>query len=166
MAMDSSGAVHSGWHHVGQYPTGGLKDADLLTDLVEWIQAFTAGNPQPAPTFTLPDGPPFYRRCWEICREIPPGQLLTYRQLASRAGRDGAARAAGAAMRHNPTPMFVPCHRVVRQGGALGGFAGHSTPGEPALLLKQELLELEGCCPNNAARRGILSHSQVDPASH
>jgi methylated-DNA-[protein]-cysteine S-methyltransferase len=67
---------------------------------------------------------------------VPPGNVITYGELAVLAGRAGAARAVGTAMSSNPVPIFVPCHRVVAAGGP-GGFGS-------GLEHKRELLALEG----------------------
>jgi len=66
---------------------------------------------------------PFLARARAELRRIPPGAPETYAQLAARAGNPAAVRAAGSACARNPTALFVPCHRVVRTGGGLGGFA-------------------------------------------
>jgi methylated-DNA-[protein]-cysteine S-methyltransferase len=68
--------------------------------------------------------------------KIPWGQTLSYGQLALAAGRPKAARFVGATMAKNPFPVFVPCHRVVRSDGSLGGFGG-------GLDLKRRMLALE-----------------------
>jgi len=80
----------------------------------------------------------FQRRVLECCRRIPYGKTLTYAQLAAKAGSPRAARAVGQCMAANPTPLVVPCHRVVATNGGLGGYSG---PG--GIRLKQRLLELE-----------------------
>lgn len=69
--------------------------------------------------------------------EIPFGRTVTYREIAARAGSPRAYRAAGSALGANPIPIVVPCHRVLRTGGALGGYGG-------GLDVKRRLLELEG----------------------
>lgn len=66
---------------------------------------------------------PFLTRAWDELRRISPGTQQTYAQLAARCGSPSAVRAAGSACARNPTALFVPCHRVVRSGGGLGGFA-------------------------------------------
>jgi len=79
--------------------------------------------------------PGFLAEVLAALRTIPAGKTLTYGELADLAGRPRAARAVGMAMRRNPTPMLVPCHRVVASTG-LGGFT-------PGLGLKKRLLGLE-----------------------
>jgi len=79
----------------------------------------------------------FLRQARQACYAIPYGQVLTYAQLAARAGSPAAVRAAGNAMARNPIPIVVPCHRVVRTGGGLGGYGG-------GLDVKRWLLDLEG----------------------
>jgi O-6-methylguanine DNA methyltransferase len=66
---------------------------------------------------------PFLERAWAELRSIPPGAPETYAQLAARSGRPTAIRAAGSACARNPIALIVPCHRIVRTGGGLGGFA-------------------------------------------
>jgi methylated-DNA-[protein]-cysteine S-methyltransferase len=73
---------------------------------------------------------------------IPYGQTRSYMQLASSAGNERAVRAAGTACGSNPIPIVVPCHRVLRSGGALGGYGG-------GLPMKRALLELEGVLPKS-----------------
>jgi methylated-DNA-[protein]-cysteine S-methyltransferase len=69
--------------------------------------------------------------------KIPYGETRTYKQMAVAAGNERAVRAAGTALGSNPIPIVVPCHRVLRTGGALGGYGG-------GLPVKEALLRLEG----------------------
>ena len=78
----------------------------------------------------------FGRRILEACARIPFGETASYRDVAAAAGNANAVRAAGNALGHNPIPIVVPCHRVLRSGGALGGYTG-------GLHRKQALLGLE-----------------------
>ncbi|MPY79333.1 MAG: methylated-DNA--[protein]-cysteine S-methyltransferase [Actinophytocola sp.] len=64
----------------------------------------------------------FLTHAWEVLRKVPPGDPVTYRDYAALAGRPAAIRAAASACARNATALFVPCHRVVRVGGAMGGF--------------------------------------------
>lgn len=76
----------------------------------------------------------FLRRIYQVCRGIPPGEVMTYAELARAAGGgDGSARAAGRAMATNPWPIVVPCHRVVGSDGTLRGYGG-GLPMKAALL--------------------------------
>jgi methylated-DNA-[protein]-cysteine S-methyltransferase len=79
----------------------------------------------------------FGRRVLQATARIPFGSVRTYRDVATTAGSPGATRAAGNALGANPIPIVVPCHRVVRTGGGLGGYAG-------GLERKEQLLRLEG----------------------
>lgn len=65
----------------------------------------------------------FARSVYEIALSIPPGETLTYGEVARRIGDPGAARAVGVALGHNPWPIIVPCHRVLAAGGRTGGFS-------------------------------------------
>jgi methylated-DNA-[protein]-cysteine S-methyltransferase len=80
---------------------------------------------------------PFARRVLGAAARIPYGGVLTYAEIAAKAGSPRGSRAAGNALGSNPIPIVVPCHRVLRSGGALGGYAG-------GLERKRFLLELEG----------------------
>jgi methylated-DNA-[protein]-cysteine S-methyltransferase len=79
----------------------------------------------------------FTRRVLRATARIPYGGASTYRDVATRAGSGRAVRAAGNALGANPIPIVVPCHRVLRTGGALGGYGG-------GVERKRFLLELEG----------------------
>jgi methylated-DNA-[protein]-cysteine S-methyltransferase len=79
----------------------------------------------------------FTRRVLRATARIPYGDASTYREVAARAGSERAVRAAGNALGANPVPIVVPCHRVLRTGGALGGYGG-------GVERKRYLLELEG----------------------
>jgi methylated-DNA-[protein]-cysteine S-methyltransferase len=67
-------------------------------------------------------GGPFLAHAWEVLRAVPAGEPVTYTEFADRAGRPAAVRAAAMACARNAAALFVPCHRVVRLDGSLGGF--------------------------------------------
>jgi O-6-methylguanine DNA methyltransferase len=90
--------------------------------------------------------PPFHRRVYEMARTIPPGETLSYGEIAARLGAPGSARAVGQALGRNPFPIIVPCHRVLAAGGKLGGFSANGGIGT-----KLRLLALEGASTNAAA---------------
>lgn len=77
------------------------------------------------------------RKILDACARIPFGEVRTYGDMAIAAGSPKASRAAGTALGRNPVPVVIPCHRVLRVGGALGGYTG-------GLHIKERLLRLEG----------------------
>jgi methylated-DNA-[protein]-cysteine S-methyltransferase len=80
---------------------------------------------------------PFGRQILSAAAKIPYGDVATYAEVAAETGHPRASRAAGNALGSNPIPIVVPCHRVVRTGGGLGGYTG-------GLDRKRFLLRLEG----------------------
>jgi methylated-DNA-[protein]-cysteine S-methyltransferase len=86
----------------------------------------------------LADIPPLHERIYEIARAIPPGEVLTYGEVAERAGDKNLAREVGRALGLNPFPPIVPCHRILAASGKTGGF---SAPG--GVDTKMRLLNVE-----------------------
>lgn len=83
--------------------------------------------------------PDFHRKVYDVTRAIPPGETLTYGEVAEKLEAPGAARAVGQALGANRFPIIVPCHRVLGSGGKVGGF---SAPG--GTTTKMRLLNIEG----------------------
>jgi methylated-DNA-[protein]-cysteine S-methyltransferase len=81
----------------------------------------------------------FNRRVYDVARTIPAGSTLSYGEIAERLGDRMLARDVGQALGENPTPIIVPCHRVLAAGGKVGGF---SAPG--GVVTKLRLLTIEG----------------------
>lgn len=116
-------------------------DKDFQQDLQERICAYYEGEPvdfRTDPVLHLEGSGPFARAVLAACRNIGFGQTMTYSVLAQIVGRPGAARAVGSVMAGNPVPLIVPCHRVLRTDGGLGGF---SAPG--GIAVKQRMLDHE-----------------------
>ncbi len=78
----------------------------------------------------------FQRKVWNKISEIPYGELRTYKWIANEIGNTNAVRAVGNAVGKNPVPPIIPCHRVIRTDGKLGGFSS-------GISLKKWLLKLE-----------------------
>ena len=93
----------------------------------------------------------FQKRIYERLTEIPYGRIVSYGDIADEMGEPGAARSVGQAVGANPLPIIVPCHRVVRSDGKLGGYSG-------GLRHKVALLRIEG-----VAVDGHQSGSRVHP---
>lgn len=89
--------------------------------------------------FDMRGVPAFHQRVYAVARAIPPGQTLTYGQVANRLGEPGAARAVGQALGRNPFAPVVPCHRVLAAGDKPGGFSAGG-----GIRTKLRLLIIEG----------------------
>ena len=87
----------------------------------------------------MSEGTTFQKKVWCEIDKIPRGEVVTYSQIAENIGHPKAARAVANACGANPNPIVVPCHRVIRSDGELGGYSG---PG--GIKQKRKLLENEG----------------------
>jgi methylated-DNA-[protein]-cysteine S-methyltransferase len=106
------------------------------------VVALLAGERRPIATVPLDEDaiPDFDRRVYEVARAVPPGDTITYGEIAKALGEEPMrARDVGVALSRNPFAPIVPCHRVVAANGRLGGY---SAPG--GATTKRRLLELEG----------------------
>ncbi len=83
------------------------------------------------------EGTPFQHAVWQNLMHIPYGKVSTYRSVSQKLNKPSAARAVGNACGKNPLPIVVPCHRVVREDGTLGGYTG-------GIGIKTHLLKIEG----------------------
>ena len=88
---------------------------------------------------------PFQQKVLRAEYGIPRGSVSTYRRIAKYLGNAQGARAVGTALAHNPIPIIIPCHRVIRSDGTLGGFQG-------GIDMKRALLEMEGILSNSSNR--------------
>lgn len=116
-------------------------DKAFLKNLQEQIVSYYEGervNFDPEIPVSLDGFRAFGRSVLEKCRQLQFGETITYAGLAERSGSPAASRAVGSAMAKNPIPLIIPCHRVLRADGGLGGF---SAPGGTAV--KKRMLDLE-----------------------
>lgn len=113
----------------------------LLRPTADGIAALMRGEKSDlaAAPLDLSRTPDFHVRVYEIARAIPPGETLTYGDIAVRLGDRLLARDVGQALGKNPWPIVVPCHRVVAAGGKLGGFSARG-----GARTKARLLAIEG----------------------
>lgn len=130
----------------------------FLPDLQERIVAYFDGEKvdfSADPPIHLDRATPFGRKVLDACRAIAFSQTMTYSTLARQVGCPGAARAVGGVMASNPLPLIIPCHRVLRTDGGLGGF---SAPGGVAtkqkMLRHEQVPRLQLSFPSFAAHRG------------
>jgi methylated-DNA-[protein]-cysteine S-methyltransferase len=83
-------------------------------------------------------GTKFQIKVWNAIAKIPKGKVRTYKQLAKLIGKPKAARAVANACGQNPYPITIPCHRVIRSNGELGGYSGKGGTQQKKELLKKE----------------------------
>jgi AraC family transcriptional regulator of adaptative response/methylated-DNA-[protein]-cysteine methyltransferase len=107
--------------------------ASLISGVLEAIETPAAAHDLPIDVA----GTAFQEAVWKELRKIPPGQTRSYANIAAAIGEPGAVRAVGTANGSNPVAILVPCHRVIRSDGTLGGYAG-------GLDRKRKLLAAEG----------------------
>ena len=104
------------------------------------VEGAMAAIERPADAPELPidvAGTAFQEKVWQQLRKIPLGETRSYAEIAAAIGQPGAVRAVGTANGDNPVAVLVPCHRVIRSDGSLGGYAG-------GLPNKTKLLAAEG----------------------
>ncbi|WP_225008707.1 bifunctional DNA-binding transcriptional regulator/O6-methylguanine-DNA methyltransferase Ada [Novosphingobium percolationis] len=111
---------------------GGEDFAALLAQVVAAVETPGSGSHIPLDV----RGTAFQEAVWRELQRIPPGETRSYAQIAAAVGKPGAVRAAGSANGANAVAVLIPCHRVVRSDGSLGGYAY-------GLAIKQELLDRE-----------------------
>ena len=83
-------------------------------------------------------GTPFQLKVWSYLKKIPRGSVKTYSQVANSIGKPLAVRAVANAIGKNPYPQKIPCHRVIRSDGSLGGYSGKGGIKTKKILLKKE----------------------------
>ncbi len=123
-------------HEAGE-PQAQPGETPLLARAAQQLSEYFAGTRRDFDLPLDPAGTPFQRRVWTEMARIPFGATESYGALAREVG--SVARAVGGACGANPIPIVIPCHRVVAEGGALGGLSGGTGP-----ATKRALLELEG----------------------
>ncbi|MBN1369972.1 MAG: methylated-DNA--[protein]-cysteine S-methyltransferase [Dehalococcoidaceae bacterium] len=114
-----------------------MYDEDRFDELARKLKAYFKAEPVVFDEALDVSGyTPFMRSVWQSARHVGYGETASYGEIASSAFNPRAFRAVGQAMKRNPVPLIIPCHRIIRTDGSMGGFFG----GEH---IKQGLLELE-----------------------
>lgn len=114
--------------------------AESVSHVVDALTSYAAGDLKALDHVVVRQpGGPFVQRAWLELRGVHAGETETYAGLAARAGSPRAVRAAGQACAHNKVAPFVPCHRILRTGGNLGGYA-YGIPVKEALLVHEGAL--------------------------
>ena len=111
----------------------------VLTRTIKLLDLYFAGGPIDFAEISvqLAYGTDFQQHVWKTIREIPYGEVRSYQWIADQIGRPKSVRAVGNAVGDNPVSILIPCHRVIKSNGALGGYGG-------GLDRKRQLLTLEG----------------------
>lgn len=154
VVTDGGAVLASGWTaevaglvplvHPSLRPVSMRRVADL-GPVGEAVRAYVAGDLGAVDTVPVRQvGGEFLGYAWDVLRTVPPGEPVTYTAYAALAGRPAAVRAAASACARNAAALFVPCHRVLRSDGSLGGFRW----GLPA---KRWLLDHESATVRDAA---------------
>jgi O-6-methylguanine DNA methyltransferase len=97
---------------------GGRVPEEILKPVIDCIEGRRDGAGIPVKL----EGSEFQIKVWEALRQVPLGQVISYSDLAKRAGNMRATRAAASACGQNPCAIIIPCHRIIRRDGGLGGF--------------------------------------------
>jgi methylated-DNA-[protein]-cysteine S-methyltransferase len=115
-----------------------IRSPARTADVVHQLRAYLAGERRRFDVrLDLRHTTPFQRRVLMAAARVPAGQVVSYGEIARRIGQPRGSRAVGQALRHNPVPIVIPCHRVVAAGERIGGYGG-------GLGIKRKLLRLEG----------------------
>lgn len=121
----------------GEIWTGVDHPAPALTQAAQELAEYFDGARREFTIPLAPEGTAFQHAVWDALRTIPYGVTVSYKDIARRLGKPGAAIAVGQANSRNPIPIIIPCHRVIGANGKLTGYAG-------GLHVKKALLALEG----------------------
>ncbi|WP_402462980.1 methylated-DNA--[protein]-cysteine S-methyltransferase [Isoptericola aurantiacus] len=114
--------VHPDLRPAGPVPAVEPDDEDVAGP-VRAVRAYYAGEVSAVGQVPVRQrSGPFREHAWQVLRDVAPGDPVTYAEYADRAGRPAAVRAAAGACARNAAALFVPCHRVLRSDGTLGGF--------------------------------------------
>ena len=116
------------------------KSSSIFTEYQQLIQAYFDGRPTDFSHIPvcLSQFSPFQQSVLRTLQSLNYGKIISYTELAALSGRPKAVRAVANTVAQNPLPLIIPCHRIIRKDGSLGGF---SAPG--GLAAKQRLLNLE-----------------------
>jgi O-6-methylguanine DNA methyltransferase len=121
----------------GQFPDPlPVSDHPVMKTAIAQLEEYLSGKRTEFSFAIQLGGTPFEHRVWSALARVPYGEVITYQQLSILAGHPNAYRAVGTALKNNPLPLVIPCHRVIRKNHSIGQFQG-------GFAWKQALLDLE-----------------------
>jgi AraC family transcriptional regulator of adaptative response/methylated-DNA-[protein]-cysteine methyltransferase len=142
VAATEKGVCRLSFGESGENLAARFPQAELIEggeDFAALFEEVVAAVEKPGDSRHIPldvQGTAFQEAVWQELRRIPPGETRSYAEIAAAVGKPGAVRAAGSANGANNVAVLIPCHRVIRSDGMLGGYAYGTA-------IKQELLERE-----------------------
>jgi methylated-DNA-[protein]-cysteine S-methyltransferase len=137
VGIEEYGGVITGIFFGRKRKTGGVvAETDAIRKAATQLDEYFSGRRKAFDLPLSPRGTDFQQSVWKALQAVPYGQTRSYKQIAQAVGRPKAYRAVGMANHVNPIAIVIPCHRVVQEGGGLGGYAA-------GLAVKEYLLELE-----------------------
>lgn len=120
------------------YASEGIISEDRITcEAKRQLEEYFAGKRKMFDLPIVPQGTDFRQSVWKALTEIPYGETRSYGEIAAAVGKPSAQRAAGSAIGDNPILILIPCHRVIRADGGIGGFSA-------GIDMKKFLMKLEG----------------------
>lgn len=118
-----------------------IREDEFFKTAIKQIQVYFEGDRIDFDIKLNPKGTDYQKKVWQALREIPYGEVWTYKEVAAHIGNEKASRAVGMANSKNPIPLIVPCHRVIGANGKLTGFAH-------GLAIKEKLINFEASIKN------------------
>ncbi len=119
-----------------RFPVQLIKGPKKNRNVINQLKKYLEGKLQRFDCKLDYEGTPFQKKVWKALTQIPYGETRSYKEIARAIGHPNAFRAVGRANSKNPIPLIIPCHRVIKSKGGLGGF-GHG------IKVKKRLLEFE-----------------------
>lgn len=138
--------IYIGWERPQQYleateVSGDEASKRVLEKLSLEMVSYFEGKGRGFSCPLEPGGTEFQRKVWEVLQHIPYGETRSYKEVARAIGKPGTSRAVGNACGANPLPIVIPCHRVIRSDGSMGGYGSGSW--RKAWLLRMERASLK-----------------------
>ncbi len=117
-------------------PTVKARKRTLSEEITRQFQGYLKGESREFSLRYRLEGTEFEKQVWQLTASIPYGETRTYKWISERLNKPGSVRAVGQALKKNPLPLVIPCHRVIQSDGDIGGYSS-------GVEIKRRLLEME-----------------------